>query len=91
MSSDTKFESCNHCQIQDVLSFDSMLEMWLCQDCTDDVRGADIVVFECPRPKRCEPNDHIWDGPEYRDENISSATCSKCGMTAFDFSMWHGP
>lgn len=35
------------------------------------------------------PCEHKWDGEEYvsEDECLCSATCSRCGMTAFSHSM----
>lgn len=39
------------------------------------------------------PCEHRWDGEEYisEDECLCSATCSRCGMTAFSHSMRHAP
>lgn len=39
------------------------------------------------------PCEHQWDGEEYVSEDgcLSSATCSRCGMTAFSHSMRCGP
>ena len=28
------------------------------------------------------PCQHIWDGPEFQDEGLSSGTCSRCGAVA---------
>lgn len=37
------------------------------------------------------PCQHIWDGPEYREENISSVTCSLCGEPEIYHDMRCGP
>lgn len=33
------------------------------------------------------PCEHQWDGPVYEGESFSSATCSRCGMTAMSHDM----
>lgn len=33
---------------------------------------------DCPKG----PCQHVWDGPEHFEENMSSATCSRCGALA---------
>ena len=57
-----------------------------------DPEAPEISVFVCG-DTRCE---HVWDGPELRFESgfggeVSSASCSKCGRSAFDVSLWEGP
>lgn len=39
------------------------------------------------------PCEHDWDGEQYEsaDKSLVSATCSKCGMTAFSHSMRNCP
>jgi hypothetical protein len=37
------------------------------------------------------PCQHIWDGPEYAEECMSSATCSLCGEIAMSHDMRCGP
>lgn len=39
------------------------------------------------------PCEHRWDGEEYISEDgcLCSATCSRCGMTAFSHSMRYAP
>ena len=63
----------------------------------------DLIVFTCgPSSPTCQcecrreprgPCGHVWDGPDYLSEDkcLVSATCSRCGMTAFDHSMWTAP
>lgn len=33
------------------------------------------------------PCQHIWDGPEYREDCMSSVTCSRCGAPAIYHDM----
>lgn len=62
-------------------------------------RPQPITISMCGPSKgkcKCEcstggPCDHDWDGPEETTEHSSSATCSKCGMSAMSHSMWVGP
>ena len=42
---------------------------------------------DCPEG----PCEHVWDGPAYENESVSSATCSRCGMTAFSHDMRVAP
>lgn len=37
------------------------------------------------------PCQHTWDGPEWTDDNSSSATCSRCGAIAMYHDMRVGP
>lgn len=55
--------------------------------CSCEKNRKPIQVFEC-MPKDC---DHVWDGEVYEEDNISSATCSKCGMLAITYSLMYGP
>jgi hypothetical protein len=45
-----------------------------------------ITAFMCPS-RGC---DHVMDGPviDLEEGRISTATCSKCGATAFSLAMW---
>lgn len=66
---------------------------------------SDIQVFQCGPPKdhKCDDNGGfvygLRDGTVTDDEKRArnegctwgSATCSVCGMTAMDRSMWEGP
>lgn len=51
-----------------------------------------VTVHIC-RSDCADGADHSWDGPLYVSESdgLQSATCSKCGMTAFHHSMMTGP
>lgn len=46
------------------------------------------VAFHASHAGKCYcacpegPCQHIWDGPEWADDNSSSATCSRCGEVA---------
>lgn len=63
---------------------------------TDNLRRAadqpTVTIHVCRSDCIDGPN-HSWDGPEYvsEDGSMSSATCSKCGMTSFHHSMLTGP
>lgn len=48
--------------------------------------GADCYCA-CPDG----PCQHVWDGPEYREECMSSVTCSRCGAVALYHDMRCGP
>ena len=37
------------------------------------------------------PCQHVWDGPEYTEECMSSTTCSRCGAIAAYHDMRCGP
>lgn len=50
-------------------------------------RGAIGCYCACPDG----PCQHIWDGPKYREENMSSVTCSRCGEPAIYHDMRCGP
>lgn len=39
----------------------------------------------CKCPESCE---HIWDGETIDEEQMSTATCSRCGMWAINHDMW---
>ncbi len=39
---------------------------------------ADPCYCACPTG----PCQHVWDGPEFAEEDLSSATCSRCGAVA---------
>lgn len=51
------------------------------------VSGAGGCYCACPDG----PCQHIWDGPEYTDDNCSSVTCSRCGTPAIYHDMRCGP
>lgn len=51
------------------------------------VSGEGPCYCACPDG----PCQHIWDGPEYRDDNSSSVTCSRCGAVALDHDMRCAP
>jgi len=64
----------------------------------EEKKPEPVVVFACgpsKGPCKCEcpdgPCDHVFDGPEETGDNYSSATCSKCGMSAITHSLWTGP
>lgn len=46
-------------------------------------KPPDITIYCCPPP--C---DHRWDGKEASFDNCVSVTCSKCGVSAIDASMF---
>jgi hypothetical protein len=50
--------------------------------------SRDRCLCECSSGGQC---DHDWGGPEERTETSSSATCSKCGISAMAHSMWVSP
>lgn len=39
------------------------------------------------------PCEHVWDGPDFTSEDgcLVSATCGRCGMTAYSHSLRNGP
>jgi hypothetical protein len=61
------------------------------------VAAADIQMHDCSTGKcycACPdgPCQHVWDGPEYNEENMSSVvTCSRCGEPAIYHDMRCGP
>ena len=70
----------------------AMHEAWLKEMAADGWRP----VGNCFDPNACYcacatggPCEHAWNGPEYVSEGgcLSSATCARCGMTAFSHSM----
>ena len=58
---------------------------------------AEMTVFHASHMYGCYcacpdgPCQHIWDGPEYAEECMSSATCSLCGAVAMNHDMRCGP
>lgn len=61
-----------------------------------DVDPSEIRLHDCGTgPCYCAcpdgPCQHIWNGPEYREENMSSVTCSRCGEPAIYHDMRCGP
>ena len=50
----------------------------------------DACYCACSNGGPCE---HKWDGEGYEseDDGISSATCSRCGMLAFNHDLRNGP
>ena len=63
-------------------------EDWEVSPCS--LRSKDACYCACGSGGPCE---HDWDGPEYMSEDgcLSSATCSRCGTTAFSHSMRFAP
>ena len=63
-------------------------EGWEVSPCA--LRNKDACYCACGSGGPCE---HDWNGPEYVSEDgcLSSATCSRCGMTAFSHSMRFAP
>lgn len=63
------------------------------------IKGDGVTVMACgPHSATCECNcpdscEHKWDGPvvEFDEGRGSTVTCSRCGMTAFEHSMWVMP
>ena len=68
-------------------------------DETKDTTAPDEVTLHVCGPSTAEckcqcpdgPCEHVWDGPGFDDGQLSTATCSRCGMTAFAHSMWVNP
>lgn len=50
-----------------------------------------ITAFVCSKPK-CTDNGvlHKWNGPVVERGNISSVSCSKCGVLAYDVDTFMG-
>lgn len=48
----------------------------------------DEIFLHVSAPDQCA---HQWDGPEVDIGNGTSATCSKCGMTAISYSLRTAP
>lgn len=46
-----------------------------------------IGKCKCNCPESCE---HIWDGQRVEDEEVDTATCSKCGDWQMNHDMWIG-
>jgi len=40
---------------------------------------------KCNCPESCE---HIWDGERIEDEQVATATCSRCGKWAINHDIW---
>jgi len=61
-----------------------MAEGWDVSQCA--LHDKNACYCACSSGGPCE---HDWDGPEYvsEDGRLSSATCSRCGITAFSHSM----
>lgn len=51
------------------------------------VSHAGECYCDCPNG----PCQHVWDGPEYREEGMSSVTCSRCGSICAYHDMRVGP
>ena len=51
------------------------------------ISGAGPCYCACPDG----PCQHVWDGPEVRGENFSSASCSHCGTSAISHDMRCAP
>ncbi len=50
-----------------------------------DEQKPEVTVFVCNM--KCQ---HVWDGPIVEVGSVTTSTCSKCGASAFDVSMWEG-
>ena len=50
--------------------------------------GPSRAPCKCSCPDSCE---HKWDGPVVMDETSSTVTCSRCGMSAMEHSLWVVP
>lgn len=63
-------------------------EGWEVSSCT--LRDKDACYCACGQGGPCE---HEWNGPRYVSEDgcLYSATCSRCGITAFSHSMRFAP
>jgi hypothetical protein len=63
---------------------------FLCSpDCPLHGDHPKVVISECGPKKDCQ---HKWDGPTVSgpDEGFESASCSLCGTSAIDDSLWNG-
>ena len=49
-----------------------------------------MAIFICGT-KCSDQNGHEWNGPTVKIENGESATCSKCGVSAIDWSLMNLP
>ena len=67
---------------------DMKAEGWDVSPCS--LRDKDACYCACGSGGPCE---HDWNGPGYVSEDgcLSSATCSRCGTTAFSHSMRFAP
>lgn len=63
-------------------------EGWQVPPCS--LHDKNACYCACSQGGPCE---HDWNGPEYvsKDGCLSSATCSRCGTTAFSHSMRFAP
>jgi hypothetical protein len=61
---------------------------WDVSECA--LRDSDACYCACGSGGPCE---HTWNGPEYVSDDgcMSSATCARCGLTAFSHSMRNCP
>ena len=48
-----------------------------------------ITVIKCSAPC-CTEGEHKWDGPAVMRGRMGSASCSKCGVLAFDVDTFMG-
>ena len=61
------------------------------------VKPEELHIHDCDAGSPCYcacpdgPCQHVWDGPEYTEENMSSVTCSRCGTPAIYHDMRVGP
>jgi len=53
-------------------------------------RRCGLPILECLKLHYVKDCDHKWDGPDFESENMSSATCSVCGMVAIYHDMRYG-
>lgn len=69
-------------------ALESISEKWGCDP-------AGIHVHDCGSAQCCcacpeGPRQHVWNGPEYTEDNFFSVTCSRCGTLAIyrDNEVW---
>ena len=53
----------------------------------EDCPGRETFIHMMPKADACE---HSWDGPDVDIGNGMSVTCSKCGLSAFRYSLMQG-
>lgn len=82
MMTDAEFDELKRKRAEAVSGFAAEIARKYGVDC--DAAGC---YCACPEG----PCQHVWDGPEYREENMSSVTCSRCGEPAIYHDMRCGP
>jgi len=67
------------------------------QVCKEQGWDPTKAAFHCTDMEGCYcacpdgPCQHVWDGPEFTDDNCISVTCSRCGMPAIHHDLRHAP